>query len=186
MNKRIYSLLSCLVLLAVAAKAQRKVVLLDKDWKFINADAQNAASTGFDDALWETVTVPHDWAIKGPFDRLNDAQTVMVTEDGEKKPTLRTGRTGGLPWTGVGWYRKILNIPETERGKRCFVEFDGAMSHAVVYLNGDSVGTWPYGYASFSLELTNKLKYGQINLLAVRLQNPEESSRWYPGAGLLR
>jgi beta-galactosidase len=186
MKRKISCLLSILLVIAVTSNAQREVVLLDKDWKFVKADVQNAATVGFNDAQWETISVPHDWAIKGPFDKNNDAQMVTVTEDGEKKPALRTGRTGGLPWAGVGWYRKIVSIPATQKGKRCFIEFDGAMSHAVVYLNGDSVGTWPYGYASFSFELTDKIKFGQKNVLAVRLENPEEASRWYPGAGIYR
>ncbi|TCJ14585.1 DUF4982 domain-containing protein [Flaviaesturariibacter flavus] len=186
MRRKVCCLLSFLVIISFASKAQREVVLLDKDWRFIKADVPKAAAVGFDDAQGERVSVPHDWAIKGPFDKNNDAQIVTVTEDGEKKPALRTGRTGGLPWTGVGWYRKVLPIPAKQKGRRCFIEFDGAMSHAVVYLNGDSIATWPYGYASFSFELTDKIKPGQKNVLAVRLENQEESSRWYPGAGIYR
>src|SRR5690242_6445888 len=123
MKQKVCCVLSILLLFAFRSNAQRQVVLLDKDWKFIKADMPNAATVGFDDSQWETVSVPHDWAIKGPFDKNNDAQTVAVTEDGEKKPALRTGRTGGLPWTGVGWYRKVVSIPATQKGKRCFVEF---------------------------------------------------------------
>lgn len=169
-----------------SASGSRQTILLDEGWKFVHADIANANAPAFNDSQWETVTVPHDWAIKGPFDKMNDAQTVMVVEDGEKKPSLRVGRTGGLPWTGVGWYRKQLNIPASAKGKRCFIEFDGAMSHAVVYLNGKKIGTWPYGYASFSFELTDDVQFGKNNTLAVRLENAEEASRWYPGAGLYR
>jgi beta-galactosidase len=165
---------------------ERKAILLDKDWKFTRQDLPKAESSDLKDDDWETVTVPHDWAIKGPFDKMIDAQTVTVTEDGEKKPALRTGRTGSLPWIGIGWYRKKLSIPSDAKGKRVFIEFDGAMSHAVVYLNGERIGTWPYGYASFSFELTDHIRFGTDNVLAVRLENPEESSRWYPGAGLYR
>jgi beta-galactosidase len=174
------------VSISIFVSAQRKTILLDFDWKFIKSDPVNAAAVSFNDAGWENVSVPHDWAIKGPFDKMADAQTVTVTEDGEKKPALRTGRTGSLPWPGVGWYRKHLKISANEKGKRVFIEFDGAMSHAVVYMNGDSVGTWPYGYASFAFDLTDKIKFGVENILAVRLENPEESSRWYPGAGIYR
>lgn len=179
-------ILFVVLLFVFMANGQRKVILLDKNWKFIKEDVQNGASLNLNEEKWKTVTVPHDWAINGPFDKFVDAQKVTVTEDGEKKAALRVGRTGSLPWTGVGWYRKKLSIPTTEKGKKCFIEFDGAMSHAVVYLNGDSVGTWPYGYASFSLDLTDKIRFGKDNQLAVRLENPEESSRWYPGAGLYR
>jgi len=176
----------CFLLFAITLYAQRKVVLLDRDWKFIKADPPHAVLLNYDDRAWETVAVPHDWAIKGPFDKMIDAQTVTVSEDGEKKSALRVGRTGSLPWTGIGWYRKKFFIPNTERDQSVFIEFDGAMSHAVVYLNGDSVGTWPYGYSSFSFDLSNKIVFGKENLLAVRLENMEESSRWYPGAGIYR
>src|SRR5215208_7637634 len=145
------------IIFSLGTLAQRQVILLDKDWKFNRADVQKGEAIGLDDSKWEKVTVPHDWAIKGPFDKMSDAQMVTVTEDGEKKSALRVGRTGSLPWTGVGWYRKKLSIPVSEKNKRCFIEFDGAMSHAVVYLNGDSIGTWPYGYASFYFELTDKI-----------------------------
>lgn len=185
--KKAFLSASLFILISFSVIAQqRKVVLLDTGWKFSRTDEKQAALTDFDDKSWQTVTVPHDWAISGPFDIHNDAQTVMVTEDGERKPALRTGRSGSLPWMGIGWYRKKIAIPANAKGSRCFIEFDGAMSHAVVYLNGERVGTWPYGYASFSFELTDKIKYGVDNLLAVRLENPEESSRWYPGAGLYR
>jgi beta-galactosidase len=179
-------LLFATLITSLLAHTQRQVILLDKDWKFIRGDQQGAATPDFDDHNWQSVMIPHDWAISGPFDRLNDAQTVTVTEDGEKRSALRTGRTGSLPWTGVGWYRRKINVPVSQKGKRVFIEFDGAMSHAVVYLNGDSVGTWPYGYASFSFDLTDKFHFGSDNILAVRLENMEESSRWYPGAGLYR
>lgn len=185
--KRTFLSVSFLLFISFSTMAQhRKIILLDTGWKFSRTDDKHAASANFDDRSWQSVMIPHDWAISGPFDMHNDAQTVMVTEDGERKPALRTGRTGSLPWTGIGWYRKKLIVPASAKGSRCFVEFDGAMSHAVVYLNGERIGTWPYGYASFSFELTDKLQFGKENVLAVRLENPEESSRWYPGAGLYR
>lgn len=87
---------------------------------------------------------------------------------------------------GIGWYRKTLDIPVTWKGKKIFAEFDGAMSHARVYLNGQFIGEWPYGYASFGFELTDKIAFGGKNLLAVRLENKPNSSRWYPGAGIYR
>ncbi len=164
----------------------RQVIPLEKGWKFTQSDIKQAEKSNFDDQLWENVTVPHDWAIKGPFNELHDAQSVKVTEDGETKKKLRTGRTGSLPWVGVGWYRKAIELPRETSGKRCFVEFDGAMSNAVVYFNGQQIGTWPYGYASFSFELTDYMLPGKKNILAVRLENKEESSRWYPGAGIYR
>lgn len=126
-------------------------------------------SSKFDDRSWQAVTLPHDWAIKGPF--------------------LATGPYGGmgrLPSWGVGWYRKALDIPARDAGKSIFLDIDGAMSYAVVWLNGRLVGGWPYGYNSWRLDLTPYVVPGGVNQLAVRLDNPPESSRWYPGGGLYR
>ena len=174
------------IFLSLQLFGQREIILLDKSWKFHKGEVDKASQPGFDDAAWQIVTVPHDWAISGPFDKNADAQTVMVTADGERKPALRTGRTGSLPWPGVGWYRKEFFIPAKAKTKKCFIEFDGAMSHAIVFLNGEKIGEWPYGYSSFSFELTDKIRFGEKNILAVRLENFEESSRWYPGAGIYR
>lgn len=164
----------------------RIVQLLDTNWKFFNGDLQRAAQPELNTDDWQRVEVPHDWAISGPFDENNDLQVVQVKEDGETVAKRRSGRTGGLPHVGTGWYRKSLDIPAIWKEKKIFVEFDGAMSHAQVYLNGQFVGEWPYGYASFGFELTSKIVFGSKNLLAVRLENKPNSSRWYPGAGLYR
>ncbi|CAJ2505507.1 Uu.00g129010.m01.CDS01 [Anthostomella pinea] len=122
----------------------------------------------FDDSAWEKVNLPHDWAIKGPF----GAPNISTSE-------------GSLPVNGVGWYRRNLSEAETAAGKSVFLDIDGAMSYAAVWLNGELVGGWPYGYASFRLDLTPYLK-GSDNTLAIRLDNPLDSSRWYPGAGIYR
>lgn len=164
----------------------RSVLLLDRDWKFKNSEVEQGAKPSFDDNAWEKVRVPHDWAILGDFDMNLDTQMVQVVEDGEKVPRLRTGRTGALPMFGVGWYRKVLPVTSADRDKRVFVEFDGAMSLAKVYLNGNFVGEWPYGYASFSFDLTSFIQFDKPNVLAVRLENRPESSRWYAGAGIFR
>ena len=111
---------------------------------------------------------------------------MKVIEDGETVAKRRSGRTGGLPHIGIGWYRKTLEIPATWNGKRIFVEFDGAMSNARIYLNGQFIGEWPYGYASFGFDLTDKIKLGKKNVLAVRLENKPNSARWYPGADIYR
>jgi len=162
------------------------VLLLDQGWRFQLGDAAGAEAAAFDDATWREVQVPHDWAISGPFDMNIDRQMVQVVADGEKQPMLRTGRTGALPAFGVGWYRKALEIPAADRGRRISVEFDGAMSNAQVWLNGNYVGEWPYGYNSFQFDITRFVVFGGRNILAVRLDNKEESSRWYSGAGLYR
>jgi len=126
----------------------------------------------FDDSSWERVDLPHDWAIKGPFYEGWNAEV--------------GGGMGRLPSPGVAWYRKKLDIPESDIGKSIFLDVDGAMSYAMVWLNGHLVGGWPYGYASWRLDLTPYLVSGSENQLAIRLDNPPNSSRWYPGGGIYR
>lgn len=126
----------------------------------------------FDDNTWERVDLPHDWAIKGPF---YEGHNVEVG-----------GGMGRLPSHGVAWYRKKLNIPASDKGKSIFLDVDGAMSYAMVWLNGHLVGGWPYGYASWRVDLTPYIKPGGDNQLAIRLDNPNNSSRWYPGGGIYR
>ena len=149
-----------------------------------NAAAQETGPTSvkFDDSAWQEVEVPHDWAIYGPFDEENDLQTTMIVQDGERIPQKHTGRTGGLPYVGVGWYRTTFNVPA---GRRAVLVFDGAMSQARVWVNGKQVAWWPCGYNSFWCDVTDALS-GRKNALAVRLENLPQSSRWYPGAGLFR
>lgn len=163
----------------------RSELLLDKNWKFTRQDAQ-FSEKGFKDQRWQNVTVPHDWAIYGPFSPTNDLQKVAISQDGQKEAAEHAGRTGGLPFVGVGWYRNTFKLPAFKQGKRAHIMFDGAMSNAVVYLNGRKVGNWPYGYNSFHFDITEFLNPDKENVLAVRLENPPESSRWYPGAGIYR
>jgi len=166
------------------AHAQRSEYLLEKNWKFSKGDFSEAAKPNFDDTNWQAVTVPHDWAIYGPFDRSNDLQKVAVTQNMETVASVKTGRTGGLPYVGIGWYRTTFDVPT---GKKVNLLFDGAMSEAHVYVNGKEACFWPYGYNSFYCDVTGLLtKEGKKNILAVRLENKPESSRWYPGAGLYR
>ena len=123
---------------------------------------------GFDDRGWRQLNLPHDWGIEGPFK--------------QEYP----GDTGKLPWWGVGWYRKHFTIPAADGERRVCLDVDGAMAYAAVWLNGQFVGGWPYGYASFQLDLTPYVKAGAENVLAIRLDNPPDSSRWYPGGGIYR
>ena len=160
--------------------------LLEKGWKFTREDNTAFSTAGFDDSEWQSVTVPHDWAIYGPFSVENDKQNLAITQDGQKEAMEHAGRTGGLPFVGAGWYRLDFEVPEFSQGKTATIVFDGAMSHARVWLNGQEVGYWPYGYNSFHFDITPYLKAGETNTLAVRLENEHESSRWYPGAGLYR
>lgn len=170
----------------ISQHAGRSVDQLDLNWKFHRQDVSTSNLVNLDDSDWRTVTVPHDWAINQNFDMTIDQQMVKVIEDGDTTLKLRTGRTGALPCFGIAWYRKQLTINEEDKAKRIFVEFDGAMSLAKVYLNNVFVGEWPYGYSSFSFELTKFIQFGGKNTLSVRLENKPESSRWYPGAGIYR
>jgi beta-galactosidase len=126
------------------------------------------ASPGFDDASWRGLTLPHDWGVEGAFDQ------------------ALPGETGKLPWHGVAWYRKTFDLPASDASRRIVLEIDGAMSYSAVWCNGRLVGGWPYGYASYQLDLTQFLKPGASNTLAIRLDNPKNSSRWYPGGGIYR
>ncbi len=131
-------------------------------------DDVNYSRPDYDDSGWRRLNLPHDWGIEGAFK--------------QEYP----GDTGKLNWWGVGWYRKHFTVPAAEAGRRVTLEIDGAMANSLVWLNGQCVGGWPYGYTSYTLDLTPYLKFGGENVLAIRLDNPPESSRWYPGGGLYR
>jgi beta-galactosidase len=170
------------------AQAQREEFKLEKNWKFSKGDYPEAINPDFNDVKWETVTIPHDWAIYGPFDRKWDLQNVAIMQNGERVPSVKTGRTGGLPYIGVGWYRTSFDIHNFHADQqRVNLLFDGAMSEAHVYVNGKEMCFWPYGYNAFHCDVTDVLNMdGKNNVIAVRLENRPESSRWYPGAGLYR
>ena len=177
MKKITSILLSALAFFSAAAQNQRTETIL-KEWEFRKGH-ETEATEG-----WEKVSVPHDWAIYGPFDKAHDLQTVAVVQNGEDVATEKTGRTGGLPYMGKGTYRRSLEIPaESLDGRRHILYFDGAMSEAQVFVNGEKVCFWPYGYNSFWCDVPGNLKAG-ANELAVLLENRPQSSRWYPGAGL--
>ena len=161
----------CLCLFA-HAHAQRTVLDI-RDWQF-SRDRQT----------WHSVRIPHDWAIGGPFDRKWDLQFVAIEQNGEKVATEKSGRSGGLPWIGKGFYRTELVVPEGYG--HAMLNFDGAMAEPVVYINGQEAGRWVYGYNAFQIDATPYLKDGQRNTIEVTLNNVEESSRWYPGGGLYR
>lgn len=170
--------------LALNLHAQRSEYLLEKGWKFTKGEVSNAEMPAFNDAKWETVDIPHDWAIFGPFDKNNDLQNVAVTQNFETQASLKTGRTGGLPYVGIGWYRTTFH---STPGKQTTLIFDGAMSEARVFVNGKEACFWPCGYNSFYCDVTYLVNEdGKNNTLAVRLENRPQSSRWYPGAGLYR
>ena len=163
---------------ALAQTGRSETIL--KEWEFRKGHDIEATEG------WEKVSVPHDWAIYGPFDKENDLQRVAVVQNGEKVASEKTGRTGGLPYMGKGAYRRSLDIMAEELdGRKHVLLFDGAMSEAQVFVNGEKVCFWPYGYNSFHCDVTALLKPG-ANQLTVLLENRPQSSRWYPGAGLYR
>ena len=125
---------------------------------------------------WKKVRVPHDWAIYGPFSENSELW------NGAEGWVNNPGRTGALPWEGIGWYKTTFNVPE---GKNATLLFDGAMSHATVYVNGKELYSWPNGYSAVSVDVSDAVAPGE-NTVAVRLENLPASSRWYPGAGLYR
>ena len=135
------------------------------------------------DTTWRTVTVPHDWAISGSFDRANDLQEVIVVQNGESEPTWKTGRSGGLPWMGKGHYRTRVKV---NKDKFYTLVFDGAMSHADVFVNGEEMVYWPYGYNTFDCYILPDLITSDSVDIDVWLENKPQQSRWYPGAGLYR
>ncbi len=156
----------------VTATAQTRQVIDLKTWQF-SRDSVN----------YEAVTIPHDWAINGPFDKKHDLQFVAIEQNGETEKSEKSGRSGALPWTGRGFYRTTLhlqNIPGT-----ALLCFDGAMAEPHVYINGQLAGMWAYGYNAFRIDAKPFLKQGE-NTIEVSLNNREESSRWYPGGGLYR
>lgn len=157
---------------------QVDVVSLNEGWTFaryglqadgtLREEPEGMYAAGWDDSSWRKLDVPHDFAIEGPF-RMD-----------------LSGNTGRLPYQGIGWYRKSFVLDSTDADKRIYVDFDGVMAYAQVWLNGQYVGGWPYGYNSFRLDLTPYVRTGGENLLAVRTDTEKWESRWYPGAGIYR
>lgn len=186
MKRNIFS--SCLVMILILCfqvtlsgqEGSRSRESFNKGWRFVKYfNSHDEAATfdrepeglqvpSVDDSSWRTLDLPHDWAIEGPF-----------------SDTLENN-TGLLPWKGIGWYRKHFRLDEEDRGKRIYIDFDGAMAYAEVWLNGKPAGGWPYGYTSFRLDLTPYVEFGKENIIAVRLNTKAWDSRWYPGAGIYR
>lgn len=191
MLNKMFSLLAAVVCAAgvsmsvcrAEAGPSRVETCLKDGWRFHRGEADGAFVPGYDDSGWKSVSVPHDWAITGPFSIENDLQNVQIVQNMETKASLKTGRTGGLPYVGIGWYRTEFSVPD---GMTAELLFDGAMSEARVYVNGHEVCFWPYGYSPFHCDVTPYLNKSGSNVLAVRLENLPFSSRWYPGAGLYR
>ena len=156
-------------------------------WQFRQEPSEQMPNV---DTVWHEVRIPHDWSISGPFDRANDLQEVVVVQNGESEPSWKTGRSGGLPWMGKGHYRTQVKV---KRDKFYTLVFDGAMSHADVYVNGEEMVYWPYGYNTFDCYILPQLveqsavsdQLSEVTI-DVYLENKPQQSRWYPGAGLYR
>jgi beta-galactosidase len=146
----------------------RNWINFNDNWHFTKGNPENAQALNFDDSSWEVVTVPHDWAIKGPFN---------VEE---------LGNTGKLPWKGEGWYRKTFTVDAADQGKIVYFLFDGIMSSPKVYINGKLAGGWDYGYNSFFLNVSDLIDFGGENTIAIYVDTRNHGSRWYPGAGIYR
>ena len=165
-------LVAFLTATVIASAQVRQETTLTDDWQFSQ-----------DKKTWQSVSIPHDWAIAGPFDKKWDLQKVAIEQNGETEATEKSGRSGALPWIGEGHYRRTLTIPAG--CEHAELIFDGAMAEPVVFINGQKAGYWAYGYNAFRVDITPFIKDGD-NLLEVDLKNVEESSRWYPGAGIYR
>ena len=173
MRKIAITLVMALAGLTMVAQSHREVTL-DEGWQFSR-----------DKANWQSVTVPHDWAISGPFDKKWDLQVVAIKENGENVATEKSGRSGALPWIGKGYYKTTFTVPQAYN--RAQLVFDGAMADPYVYVNGREAGHWAYGYNAFIVDVTPYIHAdGSANDLEVRLENKEESNRWYPGGGIYR
>ena len=150
------------------ANQAQEIITLQSNWKFAKGHYDNAYQIRFDDSKWQDVSVPHDWAITGPFIQEGD------------------GNSGKLPWKGEGWYRNNLDVPKEYKGKRVYMVFDGIMSSPEIYINGKLAGTWDYGYNSFYLDISDFLVFNGKNTIAIHVDTRNHDSRWYPGAGIFR
>ncbi len=140
------------------------------DWMFWLGDDEAASTPDYDDSGWRKLNLPHDWAVEGDFSKDNPS-----------------GTGGGALPGGVGWYRKAFTVDKADQGKRLRIDFDGAYMNSTVYINGHKLGTRPYGYISFSYDLTPYIDWEGQNVLAVRVDNAEQpNSRWYSGCGIYR
>ena len=161
--------LFCL-LLGVAASNARERLNFDKGWRFCLADSAQMSSPRYNDSKWRTLNLPHDWAIEGDF-----------------SATAPSGNSGGALPGGTGWYRKTFTVDAADRDKQFYIDFDGVYMNSTVWINGTKLGTRPYGYSSFRYDLTPYLKFGEKNVVAVRVDNSDQpNSRWYSGCGIYR
>ena len=186
-NIRKYFLCFCSIFLFFSGFGQTRTVIdLQNDWKFFRGKKENAFQKNINESDWQTVSIPHDWAIFGPFDKEVDKQTVIVEQNLQTIPYTLTGRTGGLPHIGEAWYRNHFKLPNYQKGQKVILQFDGVMSEPEIFLNGTKIGEWHNGYNHFYFDISDKIDPLQENVLAVHCTNFEQASRWYPGAGIYR
>ena len=162
--------LLALLILAIGVREGQSEIdsRFDEDWRFHRGEHPGAEGTDLDDSAWAKIRLPHDWAIAGPFN-LNES-----------------GYAAKLPWQGTGWYRKHVHLREVESPSRIYLDFDGVMAFPRVYVNGQLAGEWDYGYTSFRVDVTPFVRFGHENVIAVRVDTTQHSTRWYPGAGIYR
>lgn len=167
------SMIAFLLLGTLNVKAQvRETLNFDSNWQFINEDVTGSEKPSFNDLSWNKVQLPHDWSIEGTYDRTN-----------------LTSRGGGYLPSGIGWYRKTFSLKDTDKKKQYSIEFDGVMANSDVWINGTHLGKRPFGYSSFSYDLTKYLNFGNgaKNVISVRADNTiQPASRYYTGAGIYR
>ena len=173
MVKKSITIMTLALVFSTLCQAQSRKIINLQSWDFSR-----------DGKSWSQVSVPHDWAISGPFDKKWDLQKVAIEQNGETEKTEKSGRSGALPWIGEGMYK--LNWTAPKGYQRAVLVFDGAMSQPVVTVNGKEAGKWAYGYNAFRIDITPYIRFGKSNVIDVHLNNVEESSRWYPGGGLYR
>ena len=175
----------------------RHTEALKYDWQFARGEIKNAELDKCRYSEWQTVRVPHDYAIKGPFDPSNDRGNPIANADGfpvalvelddEGFPLSNhaAGRTAALPISGTAWYRRSVSVPAEWLDREISLEFDGVMSHCEIFVNGAAIHKNVYGYTSFSVNISDYVHEGD-NLLAIRVEQAPWESRWYPGAGIYR
>jgi beta-galactosidase len=164
---------SCILGIALSGISQ--TILFDDDWHFHRGGAQSAEMTSFDDSKWRTVDLPHDWSIE-------DLPGTQSPFDPDAVGQVSTGFTVG----GTGWYRKTFTVAAVQKNKRIIIQFDGVYMNSEVWLNGEKIGTHPYGYTGFWFDITDKIKFGAKNIIAVQVRNEGQNSRWYTGSGIYR
>lgn len=149
--------------------------LLDSDWRFQKGGALKAEDPKYDDSKWRVINLPHDWSIEN----LPNSNSPFSQE-------ALSQVNGGFTTGGTGWYRKSFVIPEGQSSKRIVIQFDGIYMNPEIFINGSSLGSHPYGYTSFWYDITRRVKFGKQNILAIKVRNEGENSRWYSGSGIYR